>query len=447
MSEDEDFDFKPKVEKKPEITAVIKPTTVPTKPNLRIPNSELEKRPNSTTMGSTNSQISKPNNLPNKPETTMTKLTNEKENEAKKAKEKEEEESSSSSEDESSSSSSSSSSGSSSDSDSSDDEDDSSSSSSSSDEGECSSSSSDLDTNLKAPKLSQSKTSLMPSFPVTNHHHHHHHHNNHMLKKNHDEMSKKLVQPSPANKRTHKSSNSEKSKKEETTKQQSQTTKESTNVVQKDKKEELISFDIENDEEKAEDANNITLTGLIEKIVSPNKKSASSSSNTSPQLPIFSQGSSSAHPILSAAFNSVVQEPSQDHSVPPLDSGITFTFSDDEIDDNSNASSHNMANLLSLNAPQTNSNINSNSQSPNVQTSTPPTQMMHLKPSSEDDETDEASNLIPFSSLQEKSIKVQTFSPTPMSAGFIPSNLNPLPFANLPQPPSPDHRTPSRARE
>ena len=65
--------------------------------------------------------------------------------------------------------------------------------------------------------------------------------------------------------------------------------------------EDPLSTDKTLDDCEDDDDHNITITGLIEKIVSPNKQknatgssSASSSKNTSPQLPIFSSTASAS---------------------------------------------------------------------------------------------------------------------------------------------------------
>ena len=238
-------------------------------------------------------------------------------------------------------------------------------------------------------------------------------------------MAKKLItahrdQTSAGSRRSHKSSTSEKTKKEvETAAASSKAAKD----------EQLISFDLDENE----DENNITLTNIIENIVSPNKKSNSSSSNTSPQLAVFSASNGTAAlnqltlPMVTLPVDEETRQSQSESQVlketrTPLDSAITFTFSDDEIDDNSNASSHNMQNLITLNAPLNTKSSSSSSSSPQ-----PP-----------EDQDTSSNNLIPFSSLNEQSQMPRArlpppppplYSPTPLSAGFTPSNLNPLRFA------------------
>ena len=122
------------------------------------------------------------------------------------------------------------------------------------------------------------------------------------------------------------------------------------------------------DEADDDDEHNITLTGMIENIVSPNKKSATSSSssnsskNTSPQLPIFSSAASSTAQLVTTINqqqmltisrmdshdNCSTESPAFNMAASSANKEITFTLSDDEIEDNSNASSHNMQNAVSL---------------------------------------------------------------------------------------------------
>jgi len=138
--------------------------------------------------------------------------------------------------------------------------------------------------------------------------------------------------------------------------------------------------DDENTNNDDDDSHNLTLTEMIEKIVSPNKKTTSSSSsssskNTSPQLPIFSSvASDSAQLVPKAAYSLELQKlPEKIHLVnsvnpsPYLDNmeenpneetngKITFTLSDDEIGEDSNASNQNMQNVLTFQQGEDKSN-------------------------------------------------------------------------------------------
>lgn len=96
--------------------------------------------------------------------------------------------------------------------------------------------------------------------------------------------------------------------------------------------------DDNNENENDEDNTNMTLENIIKNINSPNKKSSSSSStssskNTSPQLPATPD---------STINKKEVQNPKSSNSE---SSSITFTLSDEEISDDSNASNQNMLNL------------------------------------------------------------------------------------------------------
>lgn len=97
-----------------------------------------------------------------------------------------------------------------------------------------------------------------------------------------------------------------------------------------------------------------TLENIIKNLQSPansasKKSSTSSSANTSPQLPSFSTSVSSTainvpttKPISAMQGSTSVPVDKQQLSVESVESSITFTLSDDEISDDSNASHQNM---------------------------------------------------------------------------------------------------------
>lgn len=101
-------------------------------------------------------------------------------------------------------------------------------------------------------------------------------------------------------------------------------------------------LDVDDDGEEDKEP---TLGNIIQDIKDSRSPATSKSSNTSPQLPSFSAVVSSATaiavPVLAAAAAAAAVDRPQP-SVESAASSITFTLSDDEISDDSNASHHNM---------------------------------------------------------------------------------------------------------
>lgn len=200
----------------------------------------------------------------------------------------------------------------------------------------------------------------------------------------------------------------------------------------------------EEEEEVQEDANNITIEEIIVNINSPNKKA--SSKTTSPILPSTPD---SKHEL---KMEQTAKSSSQSSS-------ITFTLSDDEISDDSNASNQNVKNLYSFSSgfsaikpsqPNSVSNRSSdesgNKSDLNNNNNNSLNLSSNLDASNLDDTLLNDSKTIPFSGEQPKASlklepnKASTPSPIhslnqPLSAGFVPSLTDganrPLSFMDL----------------
>lgn len=184
----------------------------------------------------------------------------------------------------------------------------------------------------------------------------------------------------------------------------------------------------EDEDETKEDPNNITIEEIIVNINSPNKKS--SSKTTSPILPSTPDSKHETKTEQTAKSSS-------------QSSSITFTLSDDEISDDSNASNQNVKNLYSFgsgfSAIKSNTVANRSSDESANKSDLNNNSSLNLS-SNLDDTLLNDSKPLPFSSEQPKSglklesDKVSTPSPSqslnqPLSAGFVPSR--PVSFMDL----------------